>query len=90
MLIARMAELERLDRQALRTVVPRVKAFYDQLLHGWARLRDLLRVNQALYENPNWYRYFLEAGLELVESGEVLQYGEHRTGKYYRFRKPRL
>ena len=48
----------------------------------------MLRVNQAIHEQPEWYRVFETSGLELMDSGEILYKGRHRSGRTYRFSKP--
>lgn len=85
--VKRLEELMAVDKASLRQLRPRIETFYGQLLHGRERLQDLLDVNRALHDNPEWYDTFIRAGLELTDSGEIRQDGEHRSGRYYHFRK---
>jgi ubiquinone/menaquinone biosynthesis C-methylase UbiE len=63
-------------------------AFGRQLTLGEARLADMLRVNRAIHAQPEWHQVFERAGLELLESREILYKGKHRSGQAYRFAKP--
>lgn len=59
-----------------------------ELLAARDRLRDMLRVNEAIAERPDWTRVFEQAGLEGIDSGE-LHYGDnHHLGTWHRFAKP--
>nr|WP_276610817.1 class I SAM-dependent methyltransferase [Wenzhouxiangella sp. XN24] len=63
-------------------------AFVRQLELGEVRLNDMLRVNRAIHETPEWYRVFEAAGLRLLDSHEILFRGKHRSGHAYRFERP--
>jgi ubiquinone/menaquinone biosynthesis C-methylase UbiE len=65
-----------------------LEAYYWQLRHGMERLQDMLRVNQALAEDPGWIRVFETAGLVLQDSGEIRYRAQHKAGDYHVFRKP--
>lgn len=62
--------------------------FLQHVRFGYDRLREMLQVNQAIHDNPDWYRVFTQAGLDLQDSGEILYRGENRSGTFYRFVKP--
>lgn len=57
--------------------------YLAELEAGYLRLRDMLCVNQALLESPEWHRVFQERGLELVESGPVQYAGRHACGRAF-------
>ena len=77
-----------LNEERLRAHRLQLAAFGRQLALGEARLADMLRVNQAIHAQPEWYRVFERTGLELLESREILYKGKHRSGQAYRFAKP--
>ena len=71
---------------------------FDEGFQAFAQLRagvrvshsianDLLRVGRALGKSPEWYRVFMEYGLELIESGALHYHTGEVAGKFYRFRK---
>ncbi len=65
-----------------------LQAYYAQTRHGYDRLTDMLRVNQAIQSQPHWYRVFESAGLKLTNSGEIQYRGRHHAGDFYSFEKP--
>lgn len=77
-----------MNRDKLRASKDKVGRYRSQLRHARARLADMLRVNRALQADPEWYRVFVEQGLEPLDSGEILYRGRHHSGTFYRFRKP--
>lgn len=66
----------------------RLDHFQRDISHGRERLKDLLRVNQAIQSNPGWIRVFEQQGLDLVGSGDILYRGVHNSGRYHCFVKP--
>ncbi|RFF27290.1 MULTISPECIES: class I SAM-dependent methyltransferase [unclassified Wenzhouxiangella] len=60
---------------------------WQQLVSGRGRLDDMLRVNQ-LMADKNWYQPWLDAGLTLVDEGELLYKARHRVGRYHIFHRP--
>ena len=77
-----------MDNQALVSGRKHLEAYYTQSRHGFDRLADMLRVNHAIQADPQWYRIFESAGLELQESGELLYRGKHHAGAWFKFLKP--
>lgn len=65
-----------------------LEAYYLQTRHGFNRLADMLRVNQALKDDPGWTRVFEAAGLVAEESGQIRYRGQHHAGDFHAFRKP--
>ncbi len=65
-----------------------LQAFHDQMVSSQGRLLDMLRVNEAMIEADDWTEVFVEAGLERVDSGELLYRQRHRAGRFYIFNKP--
>lgn len=59
-----------------------------QLDDGSRRLGQMLRVNQALHDNPRWTQVFVDAGLNAVDSGELIYRGRHKVGDWFVFNKP--
>lgn len=77
----------RMDEAAMQRREQDFRGFHQQLRLGRARLRDFLRVNRAIAADRQWYRPFLEAGLRLRDSGDILYHGRHHAGRFYRFQK---
>lgn len=73
-----------MSEQALRQNREALDDAWHQLVSGRARLDDMLRVNQ-LMADKHWYQPWLDAGLTLVDEGELLYKARHRVGKYYIF-----
>lgn len=65
-----------------------LEAYYGQARHGLDRLRDMLRVNRELTDDPGWVRVFTDAGLVPVESGALRYRGRHHAGDFHVFEKP--
>ncbi|NNL94306.1 MAG: class I SAM-dependent methyltransferase [Xanthomonadales bacterium] len=65
-----------------------LQAYRFQMQAGRDRLADMLRVNQALDDDPDWTGVFVRAGLEQVRQGQIRYRGQHNAGQYYEFRKP--
>lgn len=65
-----------------------IKKFYQQHIFAYARLEDIIDVSRKINDNPHWYSAFEKVGLQLENSGELLQFGKHKAGKYYHFKKP--
>ncbi len=63
-------------------------AVRDELVSGHGRLADMLRVNEAMAEDPGWTRLFVDAGLIEIDGGELLYQQRHRVGRFNVFRKP--
>lgn len=78
----------RMDEATLRARRLGLSDFSRQLALGEARLEDMLRVNRMLHDDPDWHRVFQSAGLKLLDFGEILYKGKHRSGLAYRFEKP--
>jgi SAM-dependent methyltransferase len=78
----------RMDEARLRGHRLHLAGFARQLEMGEARLADMLRVNRAIHEDPEWYRVFEAHGLALLDSREILYQGRHRSGQACRFDKP--
>lgn len=49
---------------------------------------DLLAVNHALRNAPQWYEVFIEAGLQLLDSGTLRYRNGDKAGSSYQFIKP--
>lgn len=77
-----------LDQAQLRARRMELAAFVDRLEQGQLRLADMLRVNRAIHEAPEWHRVFESAGLRLLDSQEILYRGQHRSGHAYVFERP--
>lgn len=65
-----------------------VQTFHDQLSAGHGRLKDMLRVNEAMIADPGWTRVFESAGLQLLDQGELQYRQRHRIGHFRIFAKP--
>lgn len=63
-------------------------AYADELDAGSQRLADMLAVNTALLEQPDWYRLFEAEGLILQERSSLRYKGEHHCGDSFVFKKP--
>ena len=83
--VAGILELDETDLQARRGDL---EGYDAQLRHGFGRVADMLRVNQAIQKDANWHSVFQDAGLELQESGEIRYQGKHHAGGYCIFGKP--
>jgi len=77
-----------MNEERLRGHRLQLAGFSRQLALGEARLADMLRVNQAIHDQPEWYRVFERSGLELLDTREILYQGRHRSGRACRFAKP--
>lgn len=62
--------------------------YLHQMQAGKDRLADMLRVNQALDDDPDWTGVFLEAGLQSTREGQIRYRGQHNAGQYYEFTSP--
>jgi len=65
----------------------KLNGFVLQHQYALARLEDLLAVTKSIVENPNWYKYFIEAGLKLKQNKEILQNNSINSGTLYTFTK---
>lgn len=83
-----LGRIESMDKDTIRRHRLELRDFVQHLELGYARCQDLLRVNQALQANPDWYRVFEAAGLSFIDSGEIRVAGERLMGRSYRFEKP--
>ena len=63
-------------------------SYHGQMLSGRKRLGDMLRVNRAMDESPDWTSAFEAAGLEPDGEGQIMYRGQHNAGQFFRFRKP--
>jgi ubiquinone/menaquinone biosynthesis C-methylase UbiE len=61
--------------------------FRRGVLVNQAIANDLLAVNLKLKKSPAWYQAFVNAGLELMTSGDIHHHTGDKAGTYYRFRK---
>ena len=77
-----------MTEERLRAHRLQLAGFARQLALGEARPADMLRVNRAIHNEPEWYRVFERSGLELQDTRELLYKGRHRAGQAYRFSKP--
>ena len=77
-----------MDQAALEKERVHLEEYYAQIRHGFDRLTDMLRVNHAIRSDPDWYRVFVTAGLELEDSGEIRYKGRHHAGSFFIFTKP--
>ncbi len=77
-----------MDEWTLRQYQANLERFHGNVQHGLLRLQDMLRVNRAIQSNPDWFGVFERAGLQLIESGELLHREQHHAGRFYVFRKP--
>jgi ubiquinone/menaquinone biosynthesis C-methylase UbiE len=77
-----------MDRATLEKGREHLESYLAQTRFGYERLKDMLRVNQAIRADAEWYRVFESAGLELQESGELLYRGQHHAGEYLKFARP--
>jgi SAM-dependent methyltransferase len=80
--------VEAMDKDTIRGHRLELRGFLRYLELGHARCLDLLRINQALQANPEWYRVFEAAGLSLLDSGEIHVEGGRLMGRSHRFEKP--
>ena len=83
--------LERIRSMNKKTIRGRrldMQEFLRYLELGHARCLDLLRVNQALEANPEWHRVFENAGLSLLDSGDIHIADGRLMGRAHRFEKP--
>lgn len=65
-----------------------LRQYAQALRMALLRLEDMLRVNQLASDQPDWYRVFEHAGLQLEGEGEVRYLGRHHAGNWYVFTKP--
>ncbi|AKS43137.1 class I SAM-dependent methyltransferase [Wenzhouxiangella marina] len=65
-----------------------ISGFRRQLLAGQARLEDMLRVNRMIAESDDWADALEAAGLEPVETAELMYRGKHRMGRSRIWRRP--
>ena len=77
-----------LDDQGLEAQREKLATFRESMRNGWLRLQDLLRVNAAIHDNPDWFRVFERHGIILKSQGQLLYQGVHEAGRYYIFSKP--
>lgn len=76
-----------MSRRQLRQYAAPIRAACQQLDDGFARLSQMLRVNQALRDHPDWTDVFVKAGLERVDSDSLLYQQTHRVGDYFIFKR---
>lgn len=80
-------QLYQMDNQQLKLRKPQIKSFLELNLNARARANDMLNVCYKLKNNPDWYKAFVEAGLELMDDGEIHYKTKHNVGHYYEFIK---
>lgn len=83
-----LERIRSMDKNTIRAHRLDMRDFLRYLELGHARCLDLLRVNQALQANPQWYRVFEAAGLSLRDSGDVHLADGRLMGRAHRFEKP--
>lgn len=66
-----------------------VKSFVEQYHFARARALDMLRVSDKLINEPNWYKAFVQDGLELINDGDIYYQGKHNAGHFYEFQMSR-
>lgn len=66
-----------------------LNTYQRQMRAGRDRLADMLRVNRALDENPEWVQVFIQAGLDEVRRGQIRYRGQHNAGQYFEFSRSR-
>lgn len=76
-----------LTEAELRQQAGNLENFHQHLVDGRDRLQDMLRVNAAIHEQPDWYRLFERHGLALTDSGEILYREAHASGRWYQLDK---
>ncbi|TVQ34264.1 MAG: class I SAM-dependent methyltransferase [Wenzhouxiangella sp.] len=79
-------QIARLDERGLRQQHDQFKRFLVQLESGRQRLDDMLRVNRLL-EADDWHQPYLDAGLELVDQGDLFYRQQHHVGRWFVFCK---
>jgi SAM-dependent methyltransferase len=67
---------------------PRVADYLTELDSGHQRLQDMLAVNRALLDEPEWFRCFEQAGLTLRSRQSLDHAGRHRCGLALEFQRP--
>ncbi|MFT5141280.1 MAG: ubiquinone/menaquinone biosynthesis C-methylase UbiE [Lysobacterales bacterium] len=77
-----------LDQLSLDERRTHLESYYIQARHGFDRLADMLRVNHAIASNPEWFKVFESAGLQMVDSGEIRYQQKHHAGGFLKFIKP--
>jgi hypothetical protein len=73
-----------LDEAGLRARRSMIEQARIQLRSGQERLSDMLRVNRMM-QDRDWFRPYLDAGLELVSDGALLYRARHHVGHHYHF-----
>lgn len=59
----------------------------NQHTHAYTRLKDLLRVTRSIVANPNWYKVFIQQGLQLIQKKSIFQNGKFNSGNLFQFKK---
>ncbi len=63
----------------------RVQGYYQQHLFAFQRLQDILNVSEKIMKDSDWYSVFERHGLKLIETGDIIQAGQHNAGRYFHF-----
>ncbi len=79
-----MKQLAALDAETFSAYSNNIKTYREELEFGLARLCDLIEMSEKLSNSPNWYAYFIKAGLKLIQKGEVV-HDRHMAGNYFVF-----
>jgi|GEM_PF-1468007 len=83
-----VAHLSALDAPVLDQERENAGIYLAELLAGQARLFDMLNVNERLLNEPEWFRCFGKAGLELLSNQMLYYRSHHPCGQALVFRRP--
>lgn len=83
-----LASLLQMSPSQLRDNREAVSGFLDRMQAGRDRLEDMLRVNRRIDQDPDWHRPLADAGLELIDTREIVYRGEHPMGRCFTWRRP--
>ncbi|MDJ0656806.1 MAG: class I SAM-dependent methyltransferase [Xanthomonadales bacterium] len=88
MLRGTLTQILSLDEAGLQRHLDNLQRFYGEMRSGRDRLNDMLRVNRAIQQDPDWTSVFQRHGLLAAESGELLYRGRNHAGKFACFTRP--
>ncbi|PIE37476.1 MAG: hypothetical protein CSA53_06030 [Gammaproteobacteria bacterium] len=80
--------LQRLPVNALKQERANALEFAKAYEYAHLRNRDVLAVSQKILNKPTWYQAFSDAGLNLLDKGELHYKGRHKAGSFFVFGKP--
>ncbi|MGJ8663710.1 MAG: methyltransferase domain-containing protein [Marinicella sp.] len=77
--------LLQMNNSVLKTQRKQIKDFVLQYQYARARALDMLQVSDKLTNDPDWYMSFEQAGLKLINDGDIFYQEKHNAGHYYEF-----